>query len=285
MKKVLGLVISERRLGNTEILLKEIIKNVPEPCSRELIRLTELNLKSCKGCYQCLVPGSGCKMKDDLLFVLDRVKGADALVVGMPVYFLGPHAYFKLFLDRLLCAGHFAEHTRDKPCVLVIPFGMHGWEGYSKAAALSLPALLKMKLIECWQVHAALPGESIINETNSLYARQLGEKLFTAAAGQAGKMDCPRCGSDLLRFLPGGAVECPICSGKGKIVTRGEEFGLDFSLDRSTHRFSEAGLEKHFKEWLVDMKSKFMLKKDILKKAQLPYSEYDWWVHPLPPKK
>ncbi|GBF35119.1 iron-sulfur flavoprotein [Desulfocucumis palustris] len=280
MKKVLGLVISERRLGNTEILLKEIIKNVPDPCSRELIRLTELTLKSCKGCYQCLIPGNSCSINDDFLFLREHIKDADALIIGLPVYFLGPHAYFKLLMDRLLCAGYFAEHTRGKPCVLVIPFGMRGWEGYARAAALTLPALLKMKLIDCWLVHAALPGESVLNEVNAGYAGQLGANLFNSPAGQWGKLDCPRCGSDLLRFLPGGLVECPICSGRGKIVARDGDLLPDFTLEPSTHRFSEAGLEEHFKGWLVGMKERFKTQKDILKKVQQPYKEYDWWVRP-----
>lgn len=280
MKKVLGLIISERQLGNTEILLKEIIKNVPGPCSRELIRLTELTIKACKGCYQCLIPGNSCKLNDDFLFVLEQIKNADALVIGLPVYFLGPHAYFKLLIDRLLCAGHFAEYTRGKPCILVIPFGMHGWEGYARAAALTLPGILKMRLIDCWQVHAALPGEGLLDEANIRQAKQLGEKMFTAPARQPGKLDCPGCGSDLLRFLPGGLVECPICSSRGKIVSRDGELWPEFSLRPATHRFSEAGLDEHFKEWLVGMKERFKTQKDTLKKMQQPYKEYDWWVHP-----
>lgn len=42
MKKILGLVFSNRRLGNSEILVKEIMRSIPDDGSRELIRVTDL---------------------------------------------------------------------------------------------------------------------------------------------------------------------------------------------------------------------------------------------------
>ncbi len=70
MKKVLGLVVSERKLGNSELILKEIMAGVPDPCVRELIRLTELEIKPCRGCYRCLGNEAGCNIKDDFDFVI-----------------------------------------------------------------------------------------------------------------------------------------------------------------------------------------------------------------------
>ncbi len=65
MKKVLGLVVSNRKLGNSEILVKEILSNIPEECNRELIRLTDLEIKPCKACYRCLQPDSDCAVGDN----------------------------------------------------------------------------------------------------------------------------------------------------------------------------------------------------------------------------
>lgn len=276
MKNVLGLVISERKLGNCELLLKEILSNVPAPCRRELIRLTELEIKPCKACYHCLKPGAMCSLNDDLNFVLQKIKEADALIIGVPVYFLGPHAYLKLLGDRMLGAGHYAEYTRGKPCLLVIPYGMPGWEGYTKSATLTLPRLLGMKIIDCWQVNAALPGESVINEANLAYAQDTGRTIFLKDEYPKETLECPQCGSDLFRFLKDGKIECPICLGTGELK---QDNKLDFSS--STHnRFSKEELETHFGQWLVNMKGRFLNEKERLKAVQIPYKKIDFWVKP-----
>lgn len=72
MTKVLGLVIFERRLGNSELMVKEIMVNVPEPRALEIIRLTELNISACKGCYRCLQADLECRLNDDFNFVIKK---------------------------------------------------------------------------------------------------------------------------------------------------------------------------------------------------------------------
>lgn len=74
MKKVLGLVVSNRKLGNSEILVKEIMNNIPEECSRELIRLTDLEIKPCQACYRCLQPEKACLVQDDFNFVIKKLE-------------------------------------------------------------------------------------------------------------------------------------------------------------------------------------------------------------------
>lgn len=274
MKKVLGLVVSERNLGNSEILVKEIMDAVPDPCERELIRLTDLKIEPCKACYRCLSPGSRCMKKDDFNFVLDRILEADGLIIGLPVYFLGPHGSYKMLTDRFLGAGHYSRHTRGKPCAVVIPFGLPGWEGYTRTAALVLPRLLEMRLVDCWQVHATLPGESMLKDENREYARRLGSGLFTAREFDRGIRECPHCGSDLFRLLPGGEIECPLCAARGNLRDGGVP---DFSWTGST-RFSAERLEEHFNVWLVEMKDKYLRERDILKEIQKPYRGKQWWV-------
>ncbi|MFZ5634006.1 MAG: flavodoxin family protein [Bacillota bacterium] len=283
MKKVLGLVISERRLGNSEILVKEIMGNVPEPCSREIIRLTELSLKPCKACYHCLQPGAYCKMNDDFNFVLDKIIQADALVIGMPVYFLGPPAAYKLLTDRMLGAGHRAGYTAGKPCLIVVPYGIRGWEGYTRSAAMVLPRLLQMKLVDYWSVPATLPGESLLNVENIRRAGELGANIFDLPAGRPEQTQCPNCGGDLFRLLPGGGAECPLCAAKFVFTAQDGNTVLTPSPDiKETrhHRFSAEGIDEHFNHWLVSMKEKYLKEREQLKKLQKPYLDKQWWVKP-----
>ncbi|MDH7479172.1 MAG: flavodoxin family protein [Syntrophomonadaceae bacterium] len=276
MKKVLGIVISQRKLGNSEILVKEIMSSIPEDCSRELIRLTDLKLEPCKACYRCLQPSTPCPVKDDFNFVMGKIKDADAVVIGVPVYILGPHGYFKMLTDRLVGAENYSHHTRGKPCAIVIPYGTKRWEGYSKAAALTLPRFLKMNIVDCWQVHATLPGESLLSQENLEYARALGRDLFGGRKHQIGARECIFCGSDLFRLLAERKVECPICGARG---TLDSDNLPDFSKAIYC-RFSEHEMEEHFKVWLVEMKQRFLNEKDRLKEVQKGYLDKEWWIKP-----
>ena len=54
MKTVLGIVASPRRLGNCEIMAKEISRQIPQPHELKLLRLSDFHIKPCRGCYLCL---------------------------------------------------------------------------------------------------------------------------------------------------------------------------------------------------------------------------------------
>ncbi len=276
MKTILGLVVSHRKLGNSEILVKEIMRNIPGECHHQLIRVTGLNLESCKACYGCLQPDAGCKTKDDFNFIMESIKKADAVIIGVPVYILGPHGCYKLMQDRMVGAYNYTKYTADKPCAVVVPFGTIGWQGYSKAAASIFPRTLEMKIIDIWMVHATLPAESLLNEENLAYARNLGRRIFNGGEYQPGERECPQCGSDLFHLLPGNIIECPICSAKGVL---GADNIPDFTA--STHnRFGPHEIEEHFNEYLAEMRARFKAEKDILKGVQKDYKEMDWWIKP-----
>jgi len=275
MKKILGLVVSQRKMGNSEVLVKEIMNSIPEECNRELIRLTDLKLQPCNACYRCLQPGKECLIKDDYNFVMNKIKDADAVIIGVPVYLLGPHGTYKMLTDRLMGSEHLAEFTRDKPCVVVMPYGIQGWMGYSQAAALVLPRTLKMRLVDVWQPHAALPGEAVLNSDSLEYAQALGRDLFSGRTYQPGPRSCSLCGSDFLKLLPDNRVECPVCSAQGilKDDNLPDFTGADFC------RFSDKDMAEHL-HWLVSTKKRFMAERDNLKTIQKNYRDMNWWVKP-----
>ena len=59
--KVLGLVASPRNLGNSEILVKEMLASLPYTIEKEMIRLSALAIQPCKACYACLPDGWHCR--------------------------------------------------------------------------------------------------------------------------------------------------------------------------------------------------------------------------------
>ena len=99
-KRLLGIVGSMRKLGNCELFIKETARLIPEPHALSLIRLPELDIKPCTGCYQCIATGA-CPQKDDVSFVIRSIAEADGLIIAAPVYFLGAQGSIKKLLHLL----------------------------------------------------------------------------------------------------------------------------------------------------------------------------------------
>jgi len=97
---VLGIVGSPRRGGNTETLVEAILAGAAEAgaIARKII-LSELDIAPCEACGACEDTGQ-CTITDDMEDLLQEMKTSDVWVLGTPVYWWGPSAQFKLFLDR-----------------------------------------------------------------------------------------------------------------------------------------------------------------------------------------
>lgn len=105
--KVLGINGSARRDGNTAILIRTVLEEVgKEGMETELVQLPDFNVSPCKlceggTCLACLERG-GCVFKDDDFHILaDKVRQADGLVLGSPVYGADISSKMKVFIDRL----------------------------------------------------------------------------------------------------------------------------------------------------------------------------------------
>jgi len=117
--QVLAIVGSPRRGGNTEILVDEILAGASEKGALvEKIILSDLVVFPCKGCDFCKKKGR-CFRKDDMKHIEARIDQSDVLVLGTPVYWWGPTAQFKAFLDRWY--GVNREIFKGKKTILAIP--------------------------------------------------------------------------------------------------------------------------------------------------------------------
>jgi multimeric flavodoxin WrbA len=119
-KKVLAIIGSPRRNGNTEILVDEILKGAMEKgASTQKLFLTDFTISPCKGCDSCKKIGK-CVQKDDMTELLTLMRSSDIWVFGTPVYWWGPTAQFKIFLDRWHGIID-REFFKGKETILVIP--------------------------------------------------------------------------------------------------------------------------------------------------------------------
>lgn len=98
--KVLGIVCSPRKRGNTEALVKEALASARSyGAETELIRVADMDIKPCDGCESC-VTTSKCKIKDDMQGVYAKLVESDGIIMGSPVYFWSVSAQAKAIIDR-----------------------------------------------------------------------------------------------------------------------------------------------------------------------------------------
>ena len=277
MKKILGIIASPRKLGNSEIMAIEISRNLPVPYELNLLRLADFKLAPCQGCYKCLFKGQ-CVIKDDFQTVANAIVEADALIAVTPVYFLGPNSTLKRFTDRGLAMYRQMPSMWAKPAVAVAIAGIEGKEGY---ALLGLENFLKMifaDIKQCMVIYGALPGEIFMNDHNRMAAVELANGLFAEQKPDESP-GCPVCGGQTFRFLGNNRVRCMLCSNAGTISVKN---GLpEFTINRSKHELfvSLKDAQEH-KEWLVGMKSRFLSQKSQLKQICLDYRKQGYWIKP-----
>ena len=120
--RVLGFVGSPRRGGNTEILVDEILSGASEKGALvEKIILSELDIAPCQGCDACYEIGD-CVQRDDMQALFGKMEHSQVWVLGTPIYYYGPTAQFKTFLDRWYGADHGGTVTfKGKRAILAIP--------------------------------------------------------------------------------------------------------------------------------------------------------------------
>ncbi len=99
--KVIGVVGSPRKNGNSETLVQAVLEGAKEKGHEtKIFLLGEMSYRGCEACMYCK-SHDRCKLEDDLTEVMDTIKEADAIVLGAPIYMMQYSGQFKLFEDRL----------------------------------------------------------------------------------------------------------------------------------------------------------------------------------------
>ena len=98
--KVLGVVCSPRKGGNTEILVQEALAGAQtRGAETELLTIWDKDIRPCDGCLSC-EKTSECHIKDDVQQIYPKLIEADGIVWGTPVYFWSVTAQAKMLIDR-----------------------------------------------------------------------------------------------------------------------------------------------------------------------------------------
>ena len=160
MKKVLLINGSPHRDGNTAIALKELAAQLAVcGVESELYWIGTGPIYGCVACNGCNKTGN-CVMAQDVNELAERLRAADGLIVGSPVYYAGPTGTLCAFLDRLFRA-HSAEFD-GKPAAAVAVCRRGGasatFDRLNKYFAISNMPIVPSQY---WNsVHGRTPGEA-----------------------------------------------------------------------------------------------------------------------------
>ncbi|MDO8568807.1 MAG: flavodoxin family protein [Dehalococcoidales bacterium] len=100
--KVLGIVCSPRKGGNTEILMQVALDAAQKlGAETELWTASGKDLKPCDGCESCRRKGGVCRIQDDMTGLYPKILAADGIIFGSPAYFMSVTAQAKIIIDRI----------------------------------------------------------------------------------------------------------------------------------------------------------------------------------------
>jgi multimeric flavodoxin WrbA len=124
MKKILGIIGSPRKNGNTHVLVSRILEGAESKgFLPETVFLNDLRIQECNGCHACWKTGS-CAKKDDMSNLYQKIIESDVIVFGTPVYWYGPTALMKAFIDRFIFFNGPTNRIKikNKLAIIAIPF-------------------------------------------------------------------------------------------------------------------------------------------------------------------
>ena len=98
--KVLGILGSPRRGGNTELLLEEALKGAESAGAKvEHLYLSDFTITPCKECHGCDNTGN-CIVLDDMGKIYPKLLEADIIILASPIFFYSVTAWAKALIDR-----------------------------------------------------------------------------------------------------------------------------------------------------------------------------------------
>ena len=123
---ILGISCSPRKGKNTEILVNEALRGAQEEgAEADLYSVVGKTITPCDGCWSCRKTKK-CHIDDDMQELYEKMKAADGIVFGTPVYFFDVSSQAKLVIDRSLAFQPFGEPLGSKVGGVVIAAGSSG---------------------------------------------------------------------------------------------------------------------------------------------------------------
>ena len=102
MSKIVVLVGSMRKGGNTDLLAQAFTEGASKNNDVEIVSVADYKVNPCIGCNSCFTrKENSCFQNDDMSVIYEKLSTADIVVIASPVYFYGISAQLKAIIDRL----------------------------------------------------------------------------------------------------------------------------------------------------------------------------------------
>ena len=120
MGRIVVLVGSMRKNGNTDLLAHAFAEGASKNNNVEIVSVADYNINPCIGCNSCFTrEGNQCFQNDDMSVIYDKLRNADIVAVASPVYFYGISAQLKAVIDRLHTPMRNEFHIKKLALLLV----------------------------------------------------------------------------------------------------------------------------------------------------------------------
>lgn len=102
MSKIVILMGSVRKNGNTALLAEAFAQGARQNHDVEILSAADYKISPCVGCNTCFKrENMACFQQDDMQKIFPVLAEADIIVAASPVYFYGISAQLKAMIDRL----------------------------------------------------------------------------------------------------------------------------------------------------------------------------------------
>ncbi len=117
--KVMAIIGSPRRGGNTELLVDRVIEGCRSRGNTEIekVFIADRNIQYCSGCLTCTFPPPGtgkCVLRDDMDVLIEKIRESDAFIFGTPNHMRTVTAPILNFLARMLPLLRYEIEYDDK---------------------------------------------------------------------------------------------------------------------------------------------------------------------------
>ena len=178
--KVLLINGSPRKKGNTFTALSEAALQLEKHgIETEIVSIGAKPIRSCIACNQCNEKGLGrCVFDDDICNrVAEKMAGADALVVGSPVYYGQPNGGVLSLIQRLFYSA--GALVRNKPAAAVCVCRRGG--ATAAFQAMNMPfMMMSMPVVtsQYWNiVYGRAEGEAALDTEGMQTMRTMADKM------------------------------------------------------------------------------------------------------------
>lgn len=278
--KVLGIVCSSRKLGNSDLLLRQALKICQhEDLETKYLRLTDLEFKPCRGCLKCVYQG-GCFLQDEFSELLEYILEYNALILAAPTYLFGAHGLIKLVTDRALALSkHLPELENKKRLALTISISSKKeWNTFG-TETLNLFALsYAYEVINYHVANAAGPGEVLLNTRNEKEIKIITRDLINSFQQENPikkiheSNQCPVCFSRNIRFLTNKQIQCCVCGIKGTIQLENNQIRFHFTPQEiANHFWTIPHRKEHINGWMQESKNSFLANRQAIKEFLQKY--------------